>query len=631
MKNDELFEALSYIDPKLIEEAKPQVMRRKSSRLLAPIAAVLVIAIVLGLFFGRWNPFKSELPSASEASSGASSSLPSGRPVQTLALCAYPTSETSAPNTADASLDPFLKKTVTQFLANAENENRAYSPLSLYFALAAAASSSGGETQKQILDLLGEDDADSLLATAKSVWNRDYFRKDQRKTLFASSLWFADDLSPDKALLSALSENLYLSAYACEMGTQEASEAFRQWLNEQTSGLLSDSVSNLELSESTRFAIASTVDFFAKWYCAADNFTLGKAAFHGTQSDVCTEFLNSFWSSGATYFYGEKFTALSLELRDQGQMLFILPDVGYTTADLLSDDAAIELIVSGERARREQESREAVPGSFGYNSVIAYLSIPKFDISSNLDLKGGLKELGVTDCFNENADFSPLLGEEKAGLAAVDHGVRVAIDEEGVTAAAYTVMIAETGLPQRPPQVVNFIADRPFLFVITGRSGLPLFVGEINQLTGEPTSELPFNAADALGLDEIEAVHMNFPKSSFSLREIDLTETEIEAFRHILSCIALEDAQELPGKKVQERNQSTITVTGKNGEVKTLCWGALYPEEYVGHATALLYIDDRCYCAAETQEKAFRLISAASTQFLSDHWFQQKNASQTPQ
>jgi serine protease inhibitor len=60
------------------------------------------------------------------------------------------------------------------------------------------------------------------------------------------------------------------------------------------------------------------------------------------------------------------------------------------------------------------------------------------------------------------------------------HAARVMIDEEGCTAAAYTVMLA-AGAARPPEEKVDFVLDRPFLFVINGQDGQPLFVGIVNQ------------------------------------------------------------------------------------------------------------------------------------------------------
>ena len=64
-------------------------------------------------------------------------------------------------------------------------------------------------------------------------------------------------------------------------------------------------------------------------------------------------------------------------------------------------------------------------------------------------------------------------------LDKAQHAARVTIDEEGCTAAAYTVMMA-AGTAMPPDEEVDFILDRPFLFVLSSLDGLPLFAGVVN-------------------------------------------------------------------------------------------------------------------------------------------------------
>ena len=87
----------------------------------------------------------------------------------------------------------------------------------------------------------------------------------------------------------------------------------------------------------------------------------------------------------------------------------------------------------------------------------------------------------ITDCFDAKAaNFSPLLDSGLGcWLDRVNHGARVKIDEEGVTAAAYTEMLL-AGAAMPPKDEIDFILDRPFIFVITGSDGLPLFIGTVN-------------------------------------------------------------------------------------------------------------------------------------------------------
>ena len=114
--------------------------------------------------------------------------------------------------------------------------------------------------------------------------------------------------------------------------------------------------------------------------------------------------------------------------------------------------------------------------------LLVHLSVPKFDVSSDLDLIDGLKALGVTDVFDgQAADFSPLTRDvEQIAVSQVKHAARVLIDEEGCEAAAYTVIMTEATAAAPPEDELDFVADRPFVFVITNADGLPLFVGIVN-------------------------------------------------------------------------------------------------------------------------------------------------------
>ena len=60
----------------------------------------------------------------------------------------------------------------------------------------------------------------------------------------------------------------------------------------------------------------------------------------------------------------------------------------------------------------------------------------------------------------------------------MNQAVRVQIDEQGVKAAAY-IEIPGAGAAAPPEEIIDFILDRPFLFVITSNN-LPLFAGAVN-------------------------------------------------------------------------------------------------------------------------------------------------------
>lgn len=114
-------------------------------------------------------------------------------------------------------------------------------------------------------------------------------------------------------------------------------------------------------------------------------------------------------------------------------------------------------------------------------SLIVDLSVPKFDISDQLDLTEGLKNLGITDVFEMGVgDFSPLTTDwSDIFVSQALHGARLKIDEEGCEGAAYTVL-GETGGSAPPDDRVELKFDRPFVFVLTNRDNIPIFFGIVH-------------------------------------------------------------------------------------------------------------------------------------------------------
>ena len=159
---------------------------------------------------------------------------------------------------------------------------------------------------------------------------------------------------------------------------------------------------------------------------------------------------------------------MSLRLEDGSKMWLILPDEELTPADILASGHVMELVLGGWQETDERKS------------LRVNLSLPKFDIGADIRLDEALRNLGVASVFEaESADFSPILPGHEAWLSAANHAARVKIDEEGVEAAAYTVMaVVGAGLP--PEEEIDFILDRPFLFVISSQTDMPLFAGMVN-------------------------------------------------------------------------------------------------------------------------------------------------------
>jgi serine protease inhibitor len=69
------------------------------------------------------------------------------------------------------------------------------------------------------------------------------------------------------------------------------------------------------------------------------------------------------------------------------------------------------------------------------------LFMPQFEISADIELTKVMKELGISDIFNENkADFTPILGNQKAKVTEIRHSARIKLDKNGVEGSAATAV-----------------------------------------------------------------------------------------------------------------------------------------------------------------------------------------------
>ena len=362
----------------------------------------------------------------------------------------------------------FIRASSGVFLQE-DGQNFVYSPLNVYMALSMLCEITDGNSRAQIMKLLGRESLDDVRAHAKAIWNANYCADGAVTSVLASSLWLNDGESYVQQTLDTLAQDYYASTFRGQMGSDTYNEALQNWLNEQTGGLLKEQASGLGFTPETVLGLATTIYFRAKWGQEFSKSATASGTFHALDSDITCDFMHR--DSPATYFWGEKFGAVQLSLEGAGYMKLLLPDEGVSAESLLRDSEAMDFILGGEWENQK--------------GLIVHLALPKFDVSSSFSLTGGLRELGVTDVFDESlADFTPAIPDSKGSvsLSAAEHAARTAIDEEGVTATAYTVMMA-AGAAMPPDEEIDFTLDRPFVFAITsqgGRDGLPPFIGVVN-------------------------------------------------------------------------------------------------------------------------------------------------------
>ena len=375
-------------------------------------------------------------------------------------------------------LDPDLCKALNAFaqhstaatLTSVKGENALYSPLSLWSALAMLARCAEGESRSQILDALGADSVEQVDRQVAELWRKLYTDDGMSSLIFANSIWLNSSMEGTyvQETVDALAREHYAASYAVPMGTEAADRAVSDWIAQQTRGLIGSDGPVTRTKAETLALLVSSLYYKAAWFDkfhAAANTTDTFTNADGSTTQM--EFMHQ--TQNASYIQAEDYRAAWLPTQ-LGSMAFVLPEEGVTPEELLAREGFLDRL----------DSRYDHGVNIPYGRV--EWSVPKFDVDSRLDLMDTLTAMGVTHVTDPNkADLSAIT-TLPAVVSKAEQLARVTVDEEGVEAAAVTIITADaTGAFSPPDNVCIMDLDRPFLFVLR-YEGLPLFVGVVNQL-----------------------------------------------------------------------------------------------------------------------------------------------------
>ncbi len=476
MKRKQLLDVLDKIDDKYIEEAeKPPKKMKKRASWIGAVAAVLAVVVCISFFSNTTTLAAKAIALPNDARIMEHPNLDDYKDRESYMADvemwkSHSDNRRTIRENAVISMSPFFTEASAEFLVSKNNENALWSPINAYIGLSMLAEITDGDSRKEILDLFGVEDIETLRNQVSAVWESVYEDDGNEISTLANSLWLQDGLNYNQDTMNNLAYYYYASVYQCELGNDGSNKAIGKWLDDNTGGLLKDSTDKIDLSPDTVLALYSTLFFQAKWGDEFDEKNNTDGIFHGINGDTSVTCMNKKLCQ-MYYYWHDDFSAVGLTLKNGSTMWFILPDEGKTTADILNEGSYGELISSGNMEDGWQNKK--------YMKV--NLSVPKFDISSTLNLKDGLNRMGVTKVFDiKSSDFTAITSDTPVYVTAVNQSARVEIDENGVKAAAY-IEFPGAGAAQPPEEIIDFVLDRPFVFVIS-KGNLPLFTGVVNNI-----------------------------------------------------------------------------------------------------------------------------------------------------
>ena len=399
---------------------------------------------------------------------GAQNSDTEARPTVTVTYYSEPTAIVPAVEIpAVAGYDDFMSVLAAAVIDGTENKN--LSPVSVYIALAMAAEGAQGQTQRELLTLLGVEKAEDMRKTAEELLESLDIQGKTGEIALADSIWLGeqdDSVTFYEAYLAVLRDSYGAEARSVRFGDPATGKRIADWIQEKTREKVKVSEDAMQFDVDTLAVLVNTIYLKDGWWEPFSEERTEQGIFHGLKGKTMQADYMRRLDRNVTIVRGEGFMRYALPLKEVGRMVFVLPDEGVSLESLLgSPEKVAALLQDGEK-----------------KNVDVDLMVPKFSFQDRTDLEEVLQSLGVRTCFTNMADFSGMTNTP-AHISRVLQESCIGVDENGVVAAAYTlVAMAKSAAIPVDRERVEFHLTRPFLYAIESRDGTVLFIGTVAEM-----------------------------------------------------------------------------------------------------------------------------------------------------
>ena len=359
----------------------------------------------------------------------------------------------------------FLNKLSAALIDGKGNKN--LSPISVYLAVAMAAEGAQGETQAEMLKLLGEQSIEDLRTKASAMLRELSAKGETGELILANAIFLGiqdGNVTFHEAYLKTLADSYDASAESVRFGEAEAGQRIAAWIREKTREKIEVSEDAMKFDADTLAVLLNTIYLKDGWRVPFDQDRTEPGTFYGRDGQEVNVNYMRRTDSGATIVRGDGYLRYAIALRDVGRMVFVLPDEGVALDSLLGGPEKLQELLTGGTERQNVE---------------VSLMVPRFTFQDRTDLEEALMGLGVKTCFTGDADFSTMT-DTPAYISRVLQESHIGVDENGVVAAAYTMieMAKNAGFTMNQEKV-DFHLTRPFLYAIESREGTVLFIGTV--------------------------------------------------------------------------------------------------------------------------------------------------------
>jgi len=338
-------------------------------------------------------------------------------------------------------------------------QNVLISPVSIAFALCMLQNGAGGATREALQDALETRDVsiDEVNRACLKLRSSLVSSNSEHLIKLANGLWAQQRLRFSDDFVRAVTRFYEAEISSVDFHDPSSLAIINKWARNQTGGKIYPLLNSDDIEPTTECVMSTAVYFKGAWASPFAPEDTREAPFHLPDGRT-----RNVWMMQQTgrypFFKSPEFRVVGL-LYGAGRlsMYVVLPSDNFTPADFLRDTQSSEDWVT------KMQEREIT------------LSLPRFKVEYEEELKAPLSKLGLSNIFSSEADFAPMgLGNQR--VEKFKHKTTVEVNEEGAEAAAVSAMMLGRSLP------VNMQVNRPFFWMIRdNRTRAVIFAGLFQQ------------------------------------------------------------------------------------------------------------------------------------------------------
>lgn len=336
-------------------------------------------------------------------------------------------------------------------------QNIVISPDSLFFVLEMAAAGADGTTLEQMTGTMvpGASNEDGLM------FGVNHYNELQNESLtIANSMWINEDSQVYEDYVEYVKKNFDADVTYTAFDN-EAVKAINSWVNDETDGMIPSIIRDLDSDE--RLMLINAITFVGTWDQEYKPHMITDGTFQSGfgAEETCT-YLNSYekW-----FVYNDNCTGFIKDYDDDK----------YAFMAILPDDENID--INEFMAQMTADDYWDLWDNMEKRTLA--VKMPEFKSEYEKSLIDTLMQMGMTDAFGLNADFSNISVED-IYISSVFQKAYIEVNRDGTKAAAVTVGATQSA---SVCEVTYIELTRPFAYAIVDKdTGLPVFLGTVESV-----------------------------------------------------------------------------------------------------------------------------------------------------